>query len=76
MVNGLAFVDHFIINGDIIGNRLSAFPFDKPVELFKMRRRNLFGVFADFYFGDNIAVLVLNGGKLVNASENQESSWR
>ena len=66
----LARVDCLVVNGKIVGDRLSAFLFDKAVDLLEVRCRDLFGVFAYLDLRNDLTLVVFNGTELVDAAEN------
>ena len=63
-------INYLVVNGDVICDRLSAFLFNKAVDLFEMRCCDLFGILADLDLGNNLSLIVFNGTELVNSAEN------
>ena len=66
---GLRVVDFFIIHTDNVGESLARFVIVKTPRNLYTGECNLCDIFTDFNFGNDISVLVLYRGKLINAAE-------
>ena len=64
------FINHFVHQGDNVGNRLAAVTIKQPPYGFSARRCDFAHIFAELNFGDD-AVLCFNSGELIYATEHR-----
>ena len=62
-------VDLLVVDADQVGLRLAGVPGEDAVHLLEMGGGDLGGVFADLDLGEDVPLVILDGGQLIHAAE-------
>ena len=62
-------IDDLVMNGQNVAQRLAGLVVEQTVDLLEVRRGDLLNIFGDLDLRNDLAVLVFNGCKFVNAAE-------
>lgn len=69
-------IDDLVMNGQNVAQRLAGLVVEQTVDLLEVRRGDLLNIFGDLDLRNDLAVLVFNGCKLVNARRIPARTWR